>query len=220
MRILLVASLLAVPFFANAQDHNTYGLTDSQIAEMGETRWDQFYAGKAGESTAAMVEMNDIYGEALRRRNDLLEASAKQEVKARVDKLRALLVDIGGTACDIGYNIDGGGTIWSPVTAHVEATTEQVLYEMLGGRAMPATHLTTSAVEKQLDVLAKKIAKTHADKDAAAYFKYEAAKASLDKMRTDFAEIKNVAKALDRPKSDRVLGCCKDYAKMALGDWS
>jgi hypothetical protein len=186
---------------------------------MGLDKWDDFYMKKAGSSTMDMSRMNEIFGEAALHRNEKLSKGAKPAVRNKVEKLRKLMADFAGNAVDLGYNIDGGGTIWAPVSASVHAHTELVLYAVLGGKAPAAKHFSVSTVHKQVDVLSPMIVKEHADKDAAGYFKFADAKVSLAKMRLGLKQIAAEATSLDRANSDRVLSFCDDYAKLAKGDW-
>jgi hypothetical protein len=210
--------------FAAAQgdvDYNsTFGKTEEEILAMGEDKWNAFYSSKAGDSTAAMVGMNGIYGEALLHRNEKLAKKASPAAQTRVEKLRKLMDDFGGEAVGLGSNFTGGGTIWSPISAEIETDSETVIYAILGGESKKPKHEVVSSVSKQLDALKAMIMKDKADKDDQAYFKFGDAKVSLNKLHEDFTQILAVAQLLDRTNSDRVLGFCLQYAILAKGDFS
>ncbi len=221
MRYLFVLLLSLASILAFAQDdNNTYGKTETQMLEMGEAKWDDFYEAKAGTSTADMVNMNHLYGEALLHRNERLAQKVGGARKAQVEKLRGLLSDFAGDAIDLGYNFSGGGTIWSPISAEVETASERVLFAILGGSLKPKKHYVVSTVAKALARLKTLIAKDAADPDDASYFKAAKAKGSLDKMNAEFHRILAVAQNLDRDNSDRVLAFCYQYADLARGDFS
>lgn len=221
-RVLIISCLacLPLPILASAQAENTYGKTESQILAMGPDRWSAFYESKTSDSTADMAKGAQIFGDIARRRNDGLVKTASPTLRNRVLKLRTLMNDYAGAAIDLGYNFDGGGTIWVPISAGIETDIERVLHAILGGTEKKANDIMVSAVNSQLNELEGVIVKTHADSTAAGYFKYGDAKKSLATMRVDWRRILSIAKGLDRADSDRVLGFCKDYAKTAKGDFS
>ena len=218
MRPILQLLLFILPSLALSQS-DTYGKTEAQILAMGEEKWDDFYQSKAGNSTAAMVEMNVIFGAAAEHRNVRLTKAARPSVRARVEKLRKLMEAYGADAVGLGYNVTGGGTMWAQVSADITAHTELVLFGVLGGKSPAVKHATVSDVNRQLEALAKTIEGAHTDKDNDPNFKYGDAGASISKMRAELSQIAMVAKPLSRANSDRVLRFCIDYAKTADGDW-
>lgn len=216
--------LLALPIYAAAQGdvdfNSTFGKTEEQILAMGEDKWDKFYSSKAGDSTAAMVGMNGIYGEAMLHRNQKLAKKVSPAAQTRVEKLRKLMGDFADNSIGLGSNFTGGGTIWSPISAESEVDCETVIYAILGGEAKKPKHEVVSSVTKQLDALKAIMMKDKDDKEDASYFKFGDAKVSLNKMHEDFTQILAVAQTLDRANSDRVLGFCLQYANLAKGDFS
>jgi hypothetical protein len=218
---ILAALLLLIPVISVAQDsYDTYGKTEAEILAMGHEKWNTFYESKAGDSTAAMGEQNEIFGEVATRRNDRLLKKAKAQTKKRVAKLRNLMGDFAGTACELGSNMTGGGTLWNPIEADIPAGVEQVVFGVLGGKAGAAKPIRVSAAQWEMATLAKQIEKNRTDPEAQAYFKYNEAKAQLKKMKAALTNILEIARSLNRYDSDRILGFCKDYAKLAIGDWS
>jgi hypothetical protein len=211
--------ILFLPILASPQE-DTFGKSEAQILAMGQQKWNDFYQAKAGPSTASMARMNEIFGDAAKHRNDRLLKHAAAASRRSAVKLRKLLADYANHAVEIGENIVGGGTMWIPVYANIEADSELVLFGVLGGKAQNSPPTTVSGVEKWVGQVGKAIAKTHADHDADAYFKYPAAKASLAGMRTDLTQIISVAKHLDRKNSDRILGFCINYARTAKDEWN
>ena len=183
---------------------------------MGRQKWNDFYMAKAGNSTASMTYGNQLFGDAARHRNDALHASLN--LRASVARLREQMTKYASAAVEIGRNLDGGGTMWTPIAANIEADTELVLFGFLGGKVAPAKHVVVSTVSKRLDMLSATIASTHADKDAT-FFRYNDARRDLTTVRSAFTELVALAKHLTRAKSDAVLVFCVQYAKIASGDW-
>ena len=116
MHALALALVLMRPGAALAQEE-TFGKSEAQILAMGENKWDAFYMAKAGQSTAAMVAMSSIYGAAMEHRNDQLAKHAPKSVQLKITSFRRQLNNFAGAAIDIGYNLSGGGTLWSQVSS-------------------------------------------------------------------------------------------------------
>jgi hypothetical protein len=217
LRAIALLFLFALPFVGYAQGEN-FGKKEGQILAMGQQGWNDFYRLKAGDSTASMTYGNQLFGDAARHRNERLVKHANQPVQARVEKLRDLMTKYASAAVEIGRNLDGGGTMWTPIAAKIEADTELVLYGFLGGKEARAKHVVVSTVSTGLDTLSKTVASTHADKEAT-FFRYDDARRDLTQVRGAFTQLVLLAKHLSRSKSDAVLGFCAEYAKMANGDW-
>jgi len=196
-----------------------YGKSEAQVLAMGQDGWDAYYESRGGNSTAAMVQMNAIFGEAAEHRNQRLEARVSARLRREAEDLRKLLGDYGNAAANAGSELDGGGTMWAVVGAQIEPDTEAVLFALLGGKMPKARPMVVSEVVKQLDGLAGQIASDAKDKSDNPTFDVVVAKQALAAMRRSFARICGTAKRLKRTDSDRVLGFCREYARSAAGDW-
>ncbi len=111
MKRFAIFLLVALPFLAVAQDvdyNSTFGKTEAEILAMGQDKWDKFYSSKAGDSTAAMVSMNGLYGEAMLHRNEKLAKKASPAARTRIEKLRKLMGDFGDQATGLGSNFTEG----------------------------------------------------------------------------------------------------------------
>ena len=219
MRSLIALALAFLAIGVQAQDtKDTYGKTNAQILAMGRDRWYTFYTSKAGDSTAAMSSAYGFYYDAATARNDALIAKAGER-KATATKLRKLLTDYCNEALGLGENNTGGGTMWNPISGSCMGDEEDVVYAYLVKKGPSAKKIVVSTVTKKLDSLGALIEKTHKD-PSATYFKYEDAKESLKKMRSDFADLTALAKSFARADSDRVLRFCLEMATTAVGDES
>lgn len=115
---------LALLFMLPQDRGDSYGKSNAQILAMGRKRWYDFYTGKAGESTAAMVGAVSLYGDALAQRNDRLG-------KGRAARLRKPLQDVNNDVVAVGSAMTGGGTMWNIVTADLYTNAEETLHAVL-----------------------------------------------------------------------------------------
>lgn len=196
---------------------DTHGKSEAQILAMGWDKWDAFYSAKVGSSTADMSDMNEIFGQAALHRNQRM---VKKGNAAKIEKLRKLMGAFASDAVDVGYNLSGGGTMWTPVSAGITGSTELALYGVLGGTPPQDNQSTKRKVGALLNQLSALLTKEHNDKDADGYFKFGNAKSSLGKMRAEFAQISATIGSMSRDNQNRVYGFCADFTKTARAEWN
>ncbi len=218
MRRLLLCSLLLLAAVVGAQNRSdTFGKSNAQIVAMGHDAWYKFYTSKTGESTADMVAVESLFGDALKARNDGL-LRARPNSTGMYRKLRKLLGDYGQASIDAAYARTGGGTMWHPVYASIGAEVEDVLFGLLGGKVKTAPHLVVSNVKVALSILNTTFAQTHKQEGDNGWFKYGDAMRAVGSMRSRFSVLVPIAAHFDRVGSDRILKFCLDYAKTALSN--
>ncbi len=215
VRSLALFLLFACSCLSIAQ-HDTYGKSEAQILAMGQDKWEKFYSAKAGNSTMAMSEMKDIFGEAAKHRNDKLIAKASPAVRKRMKTLRNYMNDLAQSAVDVAYNISGGGTMWAPVSAGIAGDLELTLYPLLVGKGKAPSHVSATAVPAELEKVRKAMVSAHGTPG----FDLKRSMVGYGRMRVKYFEISRLLKNRPRSESDRVLGFCRTYAHMAIGDFS
>lgn len=188
---------LAVALLLTQDKTDTFGKTNAQILAMGRSGWYRFYTAdsRGGDSNVGIVDAERLYGDALAWRNDRLG-------KARISRLRKLLLDAKNDAVATGTAITGGGTIWSIVSAGLYADAEETLYAVLtkGGKIPPRK---VSDVEKAYAKLKAGLTRGEpgvtSEKDA---------RAALARLRRDLDGAIAEAARLPRRGSDAVLDFC------------
>lgn len=210
-RLLLL--LAAITTMASAQN---LGKTDAQIIAMGIDKWQDFYTKKQGYSTADMCQANDVYGQAVKRRNNrLLQDQLDGDFKLKIEKLRSLLNTYGSTSIDIAYTRTGGGTMWNPVYAAVLAEGEETIYKILSDTAKPSRHRVVSDVTKQIDLAQQAVDKPAKNPGAEDWMRPKEAYPALKLLRKTYIEIAAIAKTMSRKDSDHLLNFCLSYARTA-----
>lgn len=216
MRRALPLLLVLLAALASAQSGvNTYGKTEAQILAMGQDKWYEFYTSKAGDSTMGMADAYRIYADVEGHRNDRLMKTSPKRAKAK--KLRKLLEDFGEQTLDLCSNINGGGTMYTPMYAQYSADAEGTLYGILAGKSKDIGHFVVSTVTKRMEALFSRAAQTAKDKDAG-YFKPEEARKTIASLRNTFTGIVAVAKTMSRRDSDLILGYCLLHADEPFRD--
>jgi hypothetical protein len=199
---------MSICFAADEPEQSaTYGKTNAEILAMGQQAWFEYYTDPArgGESTAGMADALGLFAAAARERNDALPQ------QPQVTALRTQLTDFGREALDLAYNMSGGGTIWIPMYSQMACDVEDVIYGLLGGKVPRVAPATTGQVRRGLVRLAAAAQAEHADEDAAIYFHYDDALASLAALQAEFAGISALAAHFDRSGSDRILQFCLSW---------
>jgi hypothetical protein len=206
------STIAAGPALGDDDQPDTFGKTDAEILAMGRSAWFDYYTApeRGGDSTAGMTQAYGLYADAAGRRNDALPQ------QHHAAELRKLLDDFGEQSIDLASNFTGGGTMWIPEYAAADCDVEDALYALLGGGAAPAPATTTGQVQRDFAKLEHAIRDEQANRDAAPYFKYGEARASLAALRADFKRIAALAATLDRAGSDQVLAFCHTWATTGL----
>lgn len=189
---------------------DTFGKSNAEILEMGQSAWFEFYTDHAGWSTAATAMAGGLYTQAARERNDAMDPGYYSEA------LRQLMYDFGERALSIGPNTSGGGTIWITIWSGMPSDAEDVTYALRGGELPAAEARTTGDVEREITRLQQQLDKLKVDPDAS-YFDYEAAMDDMTALRADFRAITDLAAELPRADSDRVLGFCLNWLEAVTG---
>ena len=193
----LLASVVFLTLLA--QDKTaTYGRSNAQILAMGRKRWYDLYTTKGGgESTASMSSAEAIYGEALAWRNDKFG-------KAKIGRLRKLLLDTKNDAVGVGTAITGGGTMWNIINASLYADAEETLYAVLAKKGK-APKRRVSDVEKAYTQLRTAFRKS--SDSGLPEFRKEGP-AALVRLRRDLDGV--IAEATRQPRkgSDALLDFC------------
>lgn len=196
---------------------DTFGKTETQVLAMGRQKWFDFFVEQpGGSSTAGMCDAEQIFGNALKRRNNRILTSGTAERRVKFNTLRKRLAEYGEACTEISATFSGGGTLWNNVHAGVLPDTEELIGTLLGLPSKPAPARTTGEVTKRLAEVESVLRKHKAEIDTyrgsgygSAYGLKEAAKA-----RKAYAGIVEIAKTLPRGLSDAVLDACY---KRAMG---
>ncbi|MCW5937928.1 MAG: hypothetical protein KIT11_11555 [Fimbriimonadaceae bacterium] len=129
MSALVFAALIGLLQQEEPVDLGKY--TPEQVVAMGREKWMDVHTEEHGASTAAMAGAESAYGYAYRVVNDKAIKSQPKAFQALADWIRVRFNDAGIKACDIGYAIGGGGTMWIPISAGVAADTEELLADLM-----------------------------------------------------------------------------------------
>lgn len=215
----LPSFVLAALLGALAPQYPNYGLTDAQVLALGRAKYRDFHYSKAGGSTAAAVECEVIYGQALYRRNSTLEAKLPESKRNVIAGLRRDLSAYCSSLIDVSSSFSGGGTIWSPVRAGIVADVEECLYPILSTqRTKPAPARVVSDVTKVLTSIRNAIEKerTELENYRGSGYGYGFAIDAYKGAANAYASISSQAKDLTRTESDRILEFCRVEARAVL----
>jgi hypothetical protein len=208
MRALLC--FLAAIGIAQAQDlKETYGKTNAQILAMGYDKWYDFFTSKAGETTQGMAQTGYKYAAALRWRNNGLEAKLPAARRKTISRLRTAIDDFGTSVIQVERALNGGGTLWFITFSSNAMDVEQTIYGLVGGKVKPAKPIVVSMVTKELATLESEFKAASPDAWKFEFRKEDTAK-RLATAKKSFEIIVNIAKTLDRAKSDLLLTYCRD----------
>lgn len=115
---------------------DTFGKSSHEIVKMGRDEWYDWYVEKAGgESTMSMSFGQGIYGWALREENNKVLAQKPKEKQLYVTQLRKLMYDFRTHCVNMGRVNTGGGTMWTPVYAGIEAEVEEIIVIVMDDKA-------------------------------------------------------------------------------------
>ncbi len=214
MKRILVALVVGIVTLAAAQN---LGKTDAQIIAMGPQKWQDLFTSKIGSSTADMCRANEIYGQAVTRRNDrLIQSQLDGDFVQQVTKCRELLSTYGSTCIDLAYAITGGGTMWNPVYAGITGDSEMTLYGLLSDQAKRDKARVVSDVDrltKKLDVIFRDMRRRGS---SASWVNLDDAEKSLSLLKSTFKKIVVIAAKMSRKDSDHLLSFCVKYAKIPI----
>lgn len=133
--VALVLSVMAVQRDGYSNEE-TFGKSTHDIVKMGRSGWFDYYVEKAGgETTMSMSFGEGIYGWALRVENNKTLAKLPQEQQLSVKRLRDLMYDFRTHCVNLGRMNTGGGTMWNPVYAGIEAEVEELVLMVMNPKA-------------------------------------------------------------------------------------
>jgi hypothetical protein len=110
------------------------GKTTDEVVRMGRVKWSEFFGEKVGWSTADMVEAELLYGRARQVFNNRMTREMSKGQREALEEMRREMVALHGFACDLGYIMSGGGTMWNPIRAGALGDAEETVTNFLRGR--------------------------------------------------------------------------------------
>jgi hypothetical protein len=128
-----VTGLVLLTLLAQQEDPDWLGRTAEQVAAMGRERFFEEFTRQHGESTMAMAGAEAAYGLAV---FDVNEKALAQRPARRTffAELRIETTAARNAAVDCARSLTGGGTMWTPVSAGVQADVETLVRDLLSGR--------------------------------------------------------------------------------------
>lgn len=215
MKLACVSALALLFGVAIGQSYpRNFGKTDAQILAMSSDSWMAFYAGKAGESNAAMIEGIECYRQALGRRNDAEIKKRSPADQAKLNSLRSKMTTYATDISAVAYYVNGGGSMFSVFGANWVMESESAMWHVLGhgGKAPP---MVVSMARLELDRLPDRMSTAAKSMDA---YDPEAAKRAYQSARLGFEGIVKIAAQMPRPVSDHILRFLRDCTKLASRD--
>lgn len=108
------------------------GKTPDQVVAMGREKWFSYFTGRVGDSTAAMSGAERLYGDCLKHSNDKVIVKMPKEKRDLIGRLRVQLYRFNDEAVRLGEILTGGGTMWNPVFAGLQADCEEAVRVFIG----------------------------------------------------------------------------------------
>ena len=129
---------MTVGFYAIQWNRAAYlGKSPEQIVAMGRSKWYKAYTDKYGESTAAMCDAENTYGDALKNLNDRALKRLPAPRRAFLESTRYHCQQIALRGHEVGYALTGGGTIWHPIFSGIRANVEELIAESIINKPTP-----------------------------------------------------------------------------------
>lgn len=190
--------------------------TDSEILKMGREKWSEYYSENIGYSTASMSNAEALYGKALYRANSAKLPKSPKTVQTLVKKVRPLLTSLRVSSIEVASGFSGGGTMWNPVYAGVQADVEECIANILANKS--SRKRVVSDVTKPLDQMFVDIRKHRDDLDLMSLDQngFKVTLKSAGQVKSSFQEIVKLAKTTPRSHSDALLGFCESGVKLYL----
>lgn len=224
MRTLACILALAAAVFAVAKEEpwtysleDTFGKTEAQILTMGRAKWNEFTSSQpGGSSTAGMCMTEAAFGLALRRSNDRFIVKLAPARRKQIADLRQPMAKFNEACIMIGSTFSGGGTMWHPVHAGIQADVEEIVQAFVKRGSKPAPKRVASDISKELDKLSVVLKQNQSELDdfKGSGFGFEVGMKALREARAEFAKIVAIAKGMPRAESDRLLQYCLDCLKV------
>lgn len=217
VRSLSLLLCLCLCLYAIAQNkEDMMGNTAAQILAMGHDKWFKLYTGKNGESTAGMTTANDVYAQCLAKDTNARIAKLPQSTRVVLQGLRKPMQAFIEAMIQCGYQVTGGGTIWTLFGSSAYVESEEALAKIVKG---PNPRLSLSKLETEAKGKLAKARKTveSSKKDIESFQEggYKAAIKALDDGGRIFAQIISMSKKIKPDQASTLLKFCSSMANNA-----
>ncbi len=189
------------------------GKTAAQILAMGHDKWFKLYTGKYGESTAGMVTANDVYAACLGKATDAKIAKLPQSTKVVLQGLRKPMLAFVEAMITCGYQVTGGGTIWTLFGSSANVEAEEAIAKIVKG-PNPRFSLTKleSEVRAKLARARKKVDSSKKEIESFQSGGYQTAVNALDQGGKIFSQLVVLSKMLKPDQASTLLKFCSNMA--------
>lgn len=192
------------------------GKTAAQILAMGHDKWFKLYTGKNGASTVGMVTANDVYAQCLAKDTNARIAELPQSTRVVLQGLRNPMQEFIEAMIQCGYQVTGGGTIWTLFGSSAYVESEEALAKIVKG---PNPRLSLSKLETEVKGKLAKARKTveSSKKDIESFQEggYKAAIKALDDGDRIFAQLIAWSKKIKPDQASTLLKFCSSMADNA-----
>lgn len=212
---LMLGLCLCLPAVAQNKE-DMMGKTAAQILGMGHDKWFKLYTGKNGESTAGMTTANDVYAQCLAKDTNARIAKLPQSTRVVLQGLRKPMQAFIEAMIQCGYQVTGGGTIWTLFGSSAYVESEEALAKIVKG---PNPRLSLSKLETDVKGKLAKARKTveSSKKDIESFQEsgYKAAIKALDDGGRIFAQLIAWSKKIKPDQASTLLKFCSSMADNA-----
>lgn len=192
MLILTAASTMAqAPSRADLQ-----GKTPDQVVAMGRKKWFGYFTTKVGDSTAAMSGAERLYGDCLKHSNDKAIVKLPKARRTLIGRLRVQLYRFDDEVVRLGEILTGGGTMWNPVYAGLQADCEEAVRVFIGKSKPRKTSVEPEEAIGFLDRYLDKVADDIREWGETEYRSVAKAKAKVALLRKTLSELEDTASKL------------------------
>lgn len=199
MRALLPLLLIlsgAAAFAQAPSKADLQGKTPDQVVAMGREKWYGYFTSKVGDSTAAMSGAERLYGDCLKLINDRIIVKMPKAKRDLIGRLRVQLYRFDDEAVRLGEILTGGGTMWNPVYAGLQADCEEAVSVFIGRSKPRKIQVEPEEAISFLDRYLDKVADDIREWGETEYRSVAKAKAKVALLRKTLQELEETAAKL------------------------